>query len=398
MASGRLEPFPLKWNDRKRSGSRAGVMRRLCCTGGKPRAVNGWQFSPLIIPTRTIVRVVIAIFLVWLVIQLWHVLLLVFMAFLVAAALSPLVHRLEGRGWSVGAAVGALILVVLGCLGVGIWYLVPQMVSEGQGLVDKMPEYIDRAQVLLEKYPAINERVQGYFQPSDSGGEAPSVPVSRVIEVGNTVIGALVDTFVVLVMAIYILLDGERVYSAAARFLSPVQQAKFRRSMPEIVTVISGYVVGQFITSLLFGIFVFGTLTVLDVPQPLLLALLAAFMDAIPLVGVPLATIPAVLAGLTVSPSTAVAVLVLYTVYQQIENYLLVPRIYGRTLNVSPLTVLVGVLVGGELLGIVGILLALPLTAAIPIFVHLWRDDVETPVLEMPDTPAIVEVPRAEHF
>jgi predicted PurR-regulated permease PerM len=360
--------------------------------------VNRWQFSPLIIPTRTIVRVLIALLLVWLAIQLWHVLLLVFMAFLVAAALSPLVHRLEARGWSVGAAVAALILIVLAGIGVSVWFLVPQMVSEGQALVDKMPEYIDRAQVILQKYPTINERVQGYFEPAASGDEAPSVPLSQVVELGNTVVQGLVDTFVVLVMAIYILLDGERIYSAIAHYLNPVQQIKFRQAMPQIVTVISGYVVGQFITSLLFGIFVFGSLTALDVPQPLLLALLAAFMDAIPLVGVPLATIPAVLAGYTVSPSTAVTVLVLYVVYQQIENYLLVPRIYGRTLHVSPLTVLIGVLVGGELLGIVGVLLALPLTAAIPIFLNLWRQDVEAPVPEVPATTPTVEVPRAEHY
>jgi predicted PurR-regulated permease PerM len=359
--------------------------------------VNSRQFNPLIIPTRTIVRVVVAIFLIWLIIQLWHVLLLVFIAFLVAAALSPVVHRLEQRGWSVGAAVGAIILVVAVSIGVSVWFLVPEVVSEGQVLVDKMPEYIDRGQVFLKRYPALNERVQGYFAPSADGGEAPTVPVSRVIEIGNTVVQGLLNAFLVLVMAVYILLDGERVYSIISRYLNPVQQIKFRRAMPEIVSVISGYVIGQLITSLLFGIFAFVTLTALGVPQPLLLALLAAFMDAIPLVGVPIATVPAVLAGLTISVPTAIAVLVLYTIYQQIENYLLVPRIYGRTLNVSPLTVLIGVLVGGELLGIMGVLLALPLTAAIPIFARLWEEEVEAPALDVAQPLPTVEVPRTEH-
>jgi predicted PurR-regulated permease PerM len=112
----------------------------------------------------------------------------------------------------------------------------------------------------------------------------------------------------------------------------------------------------------------------------MLLAVLAGVMDAVPIFGVPVATIPAVLAGLTVSVPTAVGVLALYVAYQQVENYLLVPRIYGRTLHVSPFSILVGVLVGGELLGVIGILLALPITAAIPIIVRIWREEETEPV------------------
>jgi predicted PurR-regulated permease PerM len=358
--------------------------------------MNGRPYPPLDIPVRTIVRVIIAVFAVWLIIELQHVLLLVFIAFLTAAALAPVVHRLEARGWSVGAAVGAILLVVLASIAGTVWFLIPELVSQGQVLVDKMPDYIDRTQGFLQRYPTLNERVQDYFSPSE-GEDAPTdVPVSRVIAVGNAVVQGLVDTFIVLVMAVYILLDGERVYSGIARFLSPVSQIRLRRRLPEVVTVISGYVIGQLITSLLFGIFAFVTLTALDVPQPLLLALLAAFMDAIPLVGVPVATIPAVLAGLTVSVPTAIAVLVLYTVYQQIENYLLVPRIYGRTLHVSPLAVLIGALAGGTLLGIVGVLLALPLTAVIPILIRVWREDVDVPIQDDGAPPAVIDVPRTE--
>ena len=359
--------------------------------------MNRQPFVPLIIPVKTIVRVVAAIFLIWLILELRQILLLIFIAFLVAAALSPLVHRLEARGWSVGAAVGAIISVVIGMISVGVWFLIPELVAQGQVLVDTMPDYLDRAQVFLKRYPALNDRVQGIFEPPAGGGEVTDVPVSRVLEAGSAVVQGLLNVFLVLVMAVYILLDGERVYNQIARFLSPVQQIKFRKAMPEFVTVVSGYVVGQFITSLMFGVFAFVTLTAFGVPQALLLAMFAAFMDAIPLVGAPLATIPAVLAALTVSVPTAVGVLALYLVYQQLENYLIVPRIYGRTLQVSPLSVLIGVLVGGELLGIVGILLALPLTAAIPIAVRLWREEVEAPSSAIDPAAPAVEVPLTSH-
>jgi predicted PurR-regulated permease PerM len=122
-------------------------------------------------------------------------------------------------------------------------------------------------------------------------------------------------------------------------------------------------VIGQIITSLMFGVFVYFTLLLAGVPEPLLLAVL----DAIPIIGVPIATVPALLLAATVSWHTAVVVLIAYVVYQQFENYILVPRVYGSTLQVTSLSILVSVLVGGQLLGIVGVIIALPLTAAIPV-------------------------------
>ncbi len=187
----------------------------------------------------------------------------------------------------------------------------------------------------------------------------------------------MANTLFVLVLALYLVVDGERVYGWLSRYLSPVQQIRVRRAMPEVVTIVSGYVVGQTITSLLFGIFAFAVLVLADVPGALLLAVLAGVLDAVPLVGVPAATIPAVLLALTVSLPTAAVVLGLYVAYQQVENYLIVPRIYGKSLRVSSIGILLAVVVGGQLLGIVGILLALPLAAAIPVIERIWREDVE---------------------
>jgi predicted PurR-regulated permease PerM len=192
-------------------------------------------------------------------------------------------------------------------------------------LVEQMPGYIDQAQVVLRRYPALNERLQAYFEPSSPDAAGAEVPVSRVMEIGTAVVQRLLDTFLVLVMAVYLLLDGERIARVVTQYMSPGQRDRFLRAMPEVVTVVSGYLVGQAITSFLFGAFAFVTLTALHVPQPLLLAVLAGIMDAIPIFGVPIATIPAVLAALTVSVPAAIGVLALYVMYQQIENYQLSP-------------------------------------------------------------------------
>ena len=109
-------------------------------------------------------------------------------------------------------------------------------------------------------------------------------------------------------------------------------------------------------------------------PQPLLLAIIAAITDAIPIVGVPIATIAAMAIALSVGWQTSLIVLGLYVAYQQFENYVLLPRVFGSTLQVSGLSILVGVLVGGQLLGVIGIILSLPVTASIPVIERVWRE------------------------
>ena len=133
--------------------------------------------------------------------------------------------------------------------------------------------------------------------------------------------------------------------------------------------------VGQLITSAMFGLFTSGVLTLVGVPQPVLLALLAALMDAIPIAGILIATVPAALLALTESWMAAAIVVAAYFAYQQVENYLIVPRVYRGTLQISSFAVLVAVLVGGQLLGILGVLLALPVAATLPVVERIWRGE-----------------------
>jgi predicted PurR-regulated permease PerM len=135
---------------------------------------------------------------------------------------------------------------------------------------------------------------------------------------------------------------------------------------------VNGYVVGQAINSALFGIFALVVLTILGVPAATVLAFIAAIGDAIPQIGVTLATIPAAILALTVSPQTAILVIGLYVAYQQIENFITSPRVFSKTLKLSPLMTLFAVIIGGNLLGVIGVLFALPITASIPPVWRIW--------------------------
>src|SRR5262249_49986631 len=167
--------------------------------------------------------------------------------------------------------------------------------------------------------------------------------------------------------------------------LSARRRARAKRVRREVSRVVGGYLRGQLITSVLFATFAFVTLSIAGGPEPLLLAVLARVFDALPLICATLPTIPPVLLALTVSVPTAVVVLVLFVAYQQLENYVIAPRAYQNTLQISSLAVLIAVTIGSALLGIVGALLALPVAAAIPAIVRTWNDD--APVLPKPAGP-----------
>jgi predicted PurR-regulated permease PerM len=341
------------------------------------------------IPVRTILTVVVSLLIIWVLIQILGILLQVFLAFLLATALLPLVKRLELGGMPKGIATTVvfvgLIAVIAGFFGI----IVPPLIEQGQNMVDNAPEYLQRFEGVIRRYPSINEQYQtlkdsglnGEGQGDAGEGAAAAVPVDQVVEISAGIAGRVADTFFVLILTFYLMLEGNRTWQFLSRYFTPRLRYRIGRSYPQITRVVSGYVIGQGINSLTFGTFAFITLTILGVPETLLLAVLAAVFDAVPIVGVPISTIPALLLALTVSWQTAVIVLIAYTIYQQFENYVMVPRVFGNTLQVSSLSILVGVLVGGQLLGVIGIILSLPITAAIPVLERVWNEELPEEVL-----------------
>ncbi len=327
------------------------------------------------IPARTIVAVVGTLFGIWVLLQVWQIFLLVFLAFLLAVAMHPLVTRMERNGAPRAAGAGIVFLGLSGLIAGFFLIILPPLVGQGTDFVNNFPAYLNQFERVIARYPNLYRRFQE-FQADSADAEGFTPPWGQVLSVGTGIVTQLANFFFVLVLTFYLLVEGERSYKFLARYCTPRLRYRMRRAFPEITRVVSGYVVGQLITSLAFGLFAFVTLLIMGVPEPLLLAVLAGVLDAVPLVGVPIATVPAVVLAATVSWQTALIVLVAYIAYQQFENYVIVPRVYGTTLSVSPLSILVGVLVGGQLLGVLGILLSLPITAAIPVIERVWVEEV----------------------
>lgn len=325
------------------------------------------------IPPRTFLTVAIGIFLIWLLIKLSSVLLLVFMAMLLTAALDPVVTRLEKQGWTRSRAATVIIATLIVLFVGSLALVIPPIVSEGRQLASDLPSYVERAQPYFKNHPDAYAKLQDLV---NRRAKDPSLYLSHAQAVGIGVGSAVTQLLLLISMTAYLLIaDGERLLFWLFRYLPHHQREKIRKALPDISKVVSGYVVGQFITSALFGIFAVIVAFALGVPQAILLGVFAFVFDAVPIIGAVLATAPAVLLALTVSPTAAVIMLVLYVIYQEFENHIIAPRVYQQTLQISAFAVLIAVVVGAQLLGVIGALIALPVAAAIPVIERVWREE-----------------------
>jgi predicted PurR-regulated permease PerM len=168
------------------------------------------------------------------------------------------------------------------------------------------------------------------------------------------------------------MIDGPRALQWGITFFPRQQRPCVTKGLEKIGNRVFGYVIGQTIISGLFAAYVSVVLWILHVPMVLMLALVAGVLEVIPVVGISVSLMLGCLLGLTVSSSTALAVLVSYSAYHLLENYFLIPRIYGENLRISTLAVLLAMIAGGVLAGVVGAVVALPLVAAYPALEGLW--------------------------
>lgn len=298
------------------------------------------------------------------------VILIMLETLLVTAALTPPVHWLTNRGLPRGGAVAVVFIAIIAVIGVISTIVAPQVVDEGTAMAKHLPAYVDQSQDILRHFPTLNQRA--HVEAAKAAADPASIP-PLVITPGSALISSATNIFAVIVMAIYLLAGGERSFSYALHFLSPKLRDKALGVAPEVVQVVSGYVFGQAIMSTLIATFSFVFLEIVGAPQPLLMAILAGLLDAIPVVGTLMATALATLLALSVSPTIALVTLIGFSIYNVLESNIILPHVYGRMLGISPFSVLVAILIGFQLLGLVGIFLALPIAAAIPGAERAWR-------------------------
>lgn len=337
------------------------------------------------LPVWLILKVVLVLVALFVLQTLTVVVIEIFVAMLIAAAFDPVVTSLERRHWPRSLSVAVLIITFLGVIALVAFIFVPPLITEGQQVAKNLPNYVEEGRRILRHYPSLYQRIN---DAANKGSADPGAIANQVLTLGTGVISVGTNIILTLTLAAYLLVDGENIFNSLSAFIPIRHRIKLRRSFPEVSRVIRGYLVGQTVTSLLVGVYSWLVLAMLNVPQALLLALLAAIADAIPIFGPFIGTVPPVLIALTVSWPKAIAVLVLYLIYQQVESGYIIPKVYGNRLRISSFAVLVAILVGAQLMGIVGAFLALPIAAALPTIVRIWRQDDEQAPGELETLPS----------
>ena len=333
-------------------------------------AVPSRRRMEIAIPTVTILKVFAALLIAYALYVLWPLVLLVFLALFLAVTLHSFVDRLCARGMKRWVSLWVVIGGMWVTLGVGAALLVPAMINQVTGFSRNFPRIRDDA---LGQLPADGWVRLNIDHLLDNASWAETEAwLGHCMSAGGIALGGLSQLALVLVIALYLLIDGAKSYEWLLAFFSPLQRRKLRNTTKEISKMIFGYVSGQVITSVLVMIFTFIVLSVLRVPGALTLSILAGLLDILPILGFIISTVPAFLLALTVSPKTAAIVLTLYLMFHVFENYFIVPKVYGKNLRLSTLTVLLGLLAGALLAGIPGSLAALPVIASYAAIERIW--------------------------
>jgi predicted PurR-regulated permease PerM len=331
---------------------------------------------------RSLLKVLAVVAGVWLLWQLWFVVVLVAIALVIAGTLNPMVTWLEEHGVPRSPALVLIFVGMLGILFVVGLLTIPPLVSQLVGIMEKAPALQGRLADDLSHSRLL--RPLAASVRSFRAAEYMGMAGQQVLEWSSQILVFVGEAITTIFLSLYLISSREREQAALFAIVPRGYHLRLARILGNLEEIVGGYVRGQVITSLLIMIFTFGLLTVFDVPNALAIAVFAGMADVLPFIGGLLATTPAVLATLTVGVPAAIAVLAIMILYQEFESRILVPRVYGRVLRLSPATVIVALLAGGTLLGIVGALLALPAAAALRMIVKELR--VELPGEQGPST------------
>ena len=292
--------------------------------------------------------------------QMRNVIVWMFAALFLAVALNPLVTKLEPRLGRTGATLAVFAGFTIGLIGV-LAALVAPFVTQVDQLTTTLPNALQDA-TSNGTFARLDHRFHIVQHAREHVGSMPGY----IFGAAGTVLGGVVATTTVLFLTLFLLIDLPRLSDAILGQLQPHQRQRAVTIAQHANRQIGGYVFGNLVISLICGIVTLVALLILGVPYALAFAVFMAVFDLIPLVGATIGSAVVIAAAFVFSGSTAgIAMFVIVMVYQQVENHVLQPLIYGRTVQLSSLTVLIAVLVGGTVLGLVGALLAIPIAGTI---------------------------------
>ncbi|MFC5178444.1 AI-2E family transporter [Nocardioides taihuensis] len=295
------------------------------------------------------------------------VLVLIVVAMFLAAGLNPVVEFLQRRGIRRGYALLTVIVgVLIGLTLFGI-AIVPVISDQIAALTDQAPGWFDRlqnnrqVQDLDNKYHIV-DKAKDYV----SSGDYASSVFGGVVGVGLAVVSALANAFIVTVLTLYFLSSLEATKTAFYRLAPATRRERVRELGDRVIESVGGYVSGAFVVATCAGLSSLVFLFAIGLGQyAVALAFVVALLDIIPMIGATLGAVVVSAIAFAEDPKMGLFCVIFYVIYQQVENYVIYPRVMSRSVDVPGAVTVIAALVGAALLGVVGALLAIPTAAAI---------------------------------
>lgn len=329
------------------------------------------EFSP-----KTIVWVIATVVALWLVWTIREVLVIVFLAYIFAAALDPVVDRLEKKKLPRSASVLLIYAVIAAVGALFIELVVPPTVTQLGQLAQDSNLYVDK---LTSFVHGINPSLEASLSAALANA-TDSLNGLNATQIAGKAFGffsGAVGLIAVFVIGFYLLVQKDGVEKGLAAILPTKYQATAFSLSRKISKKMSSWVRGQLFLAFIIFLLNFIALSILHVDMALTLALISGVLELLPIIGPIVAGILATLVALAVSPLLALIVAIWYIVVQQLENHILVPQIMNKSVGLNPIVVIVAILVGGKVMGFWGVLIAVPVFACISVVFEEFRKKIK---------------------
>lgn len=320
------------------------------------------------ITTWSIVKVILVILGFYVLYMVRSVLALLFVVLVLVATFSPTVDKWSKKITRPGAVL-AILLILLGVIGLAISLIIPPLVSQTVQLVQNIPDYIGRVSFIQENMPQIKESIKNLSSQIGSIGSGLS---SGLISFTTGVFGGMVAMVTGLVLFTYLLLDEKGMKKSLLSFFADNKKERAADIYKKVADKAGNWLRGQMLLGIIIGVIDMIGLLIIGVPYALTLAVISGLMEIVPTIGPIISGVLAALLALSVSPIKAIIVIIWYILVQQLENTLIVPKVMQKAVGLSPVIVIIAILVGAKIYGIVGVVLSVPIAASIMVLVQEW--------------------------
>lgn len=297
-------------------------------------------------------------------------LILIFIALFLAIGLDPAVDRLRRWGLPHGLAVTVVALTVVLVLAGGIFALVPPVVTQTGQFLDQVPTYVEE----LRRNATINNLVERYhlmdrIQSAADPGTI-SQAVGGVFGGAQFIFGAIFNVLTVLVLTIYFMSAFDRLKTLGYALVPASRRQRVSLITDEILNKVGAYMVGALTIAVLAGVCTLVFAMIVGLAYPFALAVVVTVCDLVPQIGATLGAVIVSLVGFATDVPTGIACIVFFVIYQQLENYLIYPKVMRRSVKVNDVAAIVAALLGVGLFGVIGALVAIPAVAAIQLILR----------------------------